>query len=315
MRTSGTPVCLALPSVFGDPYDPGRRYEPDQVEVTILKTAYQRAPVRFRECLGWLIKLRDESGLKGPILETVAPVWDSEIASFLLAQLRNDRFSPRTFRRILAALLQAGDPLAAEIAASLVADAANAPLGEIDKPIAAALEMLETNLSGGWPIVWAAANASAAFAEKLSGEIIMRHDPYWTTQILKGLCEHEVKELVILLERHHARRLARRGRDTWLFSPTFQDSNSLCGVVMVNLVNRGTVAATDAIRKLKDIFPDETLDGFEEAAREHMRQKTWTPPSPSDLLAWALDGACNKEESAQRWQGTQRAEDRQSPRG
>jgi hypothetical protein len=62
-----------------------------------------------------------------------------------------------------------------------------------------------------------------------------------------------------------------------------------------NLIQRGTPAATEAIRKINQAFPNENLDRVERIAEEFARQKTWTPFPPSDLLALVLEGIRKQE--------------------
>jgi len=61
------------------------------------------------------------------------------------------------------------------------------------------------------------------------------------------------------------------------------------GIALVNnLIQRGTPDATEAIRKIREAFPDQHLDRVERVAEEFIREKTWTPLLPAEFLDLVL---------------------------
>jgi hypothetical protein len=265
-------------------------------QVTILKTAYRRAPARFRELLGRFIDSQNQRAGDVLILDRLAPVWDRKIANLLRRKLMDTHLAPQAFRRILTVLIRAGGEDAWRIATDLVGAARNAPPAEMAKPIEAALELLVSNPSAGWQAVWPVAKARYEFAEYVIG--CLARDPYSsvTTRVLEGLSEDALADLQIWLFQHHPRREGdgvpgeesrKAGQFTLIRS---NDKWHWLGIALVNnLIQRGTSAAIKAIRKIKEAFPDENLDRVEKVADELRREKTWTPLPPSDLLALILD--------------------------
>ena len=230
----------------------------DQVQVTILRTAYQRHPARFRELVGLFID--KQSRWAGAVLigDRLKPVWDSEIAKLLRTRLKDDRLSSPAFFRILSILMQAGDAGVGEIAAELLAGSANAPLEKIRKPVELALRLLERNPSEAWAIVWPVANENLAFAKQLIGELAANPYGTRTTHILSGLREDQVADLGGWIDRYWAEREGDQAR---------------------------------AIGYLGGF----SLDRLKEVAEQIVRQKTWTPRSTSNVLSLVLDGVWKEE--------------------
>jgi len=189
-----------MPSVFGDSY---MRQDPDPVQVTILKTAYRRAPARFRKLLGRLIDGQNQRAGDVLILDRVAAVWDHDIADLLRSKLVDPRLAPRAFRSVLAVLIQAGDEEAKRIATDQVNAARDVAPAELAKPIEAALELLVSHPSAGWRAVWPVAKVNYEFAERLVGCLAL--DPYSsaTTRVLEGVSEDALADLQIWLFQHH----------------------------------------------------------------------------------------------------------------
>jgi hypothetical protein len=140
-----------MPCVFGEHYQPETS---DEVQETILKTAYRRAPARFRELLARFIDAQNRTREEVYILDRTTPIWDGQIAELLRRKLRDDSLSPDPFRRILTALMNAGDTGAMLIASEIVSGAIDATPDQIEKPIQAALEFVTQDPSAAWKVVW-----------------------------------------------------------------------------------------------------------------------------------------------------------------
>jgi hypothetical protein len=272
------------------------------VQVTILKTAYQCAPERFRNLLDRFFDSQNQQRQNVTILDRAVPVWDGEIAELLRGKLVGGRLSTRAYGSVLAVLIQAGDPEAKRIATNLVAGASDTPAEMIARPVQAALELLDHDPTSAWQVVWPVAKSNYAIAENLVGSLAF--DPYssTTTRVLKGLHPDALAAFQIWLFRHHPKQEGgtASGVETERVGPfTAIRSNDRwyrLGVALINnLIQRGTPAAAEAIRKIKEAFPNENLDRVKKVAEEFAREKTWIPPSPSDLLALILDGARERE--------------------
>ena len=56
----------------------------------------------------------------------------------------------------------------------------------------------------------------------------------------------------------------------------------LSRVVINNMIERGTAAASAQIQIIRQILPDEQLDLISKSTEERVRRNTWRPLSPSD---------------------------------
>ena len=262
-----------------------------EVEAKILKTAYQRAPSQFRKLFGRLIDAQNKCFEDAFVVNASTPVWDREIADLLRTKLADNKLRSRVFRRILAALLNAGDAAAIQIATDRVTGASSAPANEIDKAIEAALALLNHGASAAWKVVWPVVQKNTEFAQRLLTHYAI--DPYSSdaARLRDGLQESELAELYIWLSQF-ATTLGvseETGRQ-YLGADAFELNSSNRGwywlsvAVMNALISRGTPAAVEAIRRINENTPDERLKHVEQMAQESVRQKTWTPLSPSELI-------------------------------
>jgi hypothetical protein len=288
-----------IPSVFGDSYT---RQVPDDVHTAILKIAYQRAPNRFREVVSRFIDSQNNRSVEVSILDRVAPVWDCEIAKLLHTKLDDRTLKPHTFRSVLDTLMKAGDPPARIFATELVAGVKNARPETIGRVVDAALELLDDDPAGGWQIVWPVAKANHPMAEDVLAELALDPHSFATTRILKGLHENDLAALQTWLLEHQAQReggaeAAEEGRGVWPFAlSTSNDRWSWLRVAVFDtLLQRGTPAASEAIRKLKEAFPNENLDHAVKVSEELTRQNTWKPLPPRELLDLVLTSSPSRK--------------------
>jgi len=277
-----------MPSIFGDPYLPGI---PDETQTQLLKTAYLRMPTRFCEVLSHFVDAGCKTRAEIFILDRITTVWDDEIAALMLSKLRDDRLNSSVFRQILRPLLEIGDATARQIATDTVECAASGAADELEKPIEAALELLNRDASGAWKVVWPVAEKNMEFAERLLSRFTV--DPYSsdTTKLVNGLKESQLAELRVWLSQHkvlgnEADRPSAGSIQTGGFTliPSRNGWYWLSSVVMDALIQRGTPQAVEAICWIGGAVPDELLRRVEHVARDVVREKTWKPLSPAELI-------------------------------
>jgi hypothetical protein len=275
-----------MPSVFGDHY---REEVPDDVHTAVLKTAYRLAPARFRELIDRFIDSQNRVSGEVFMLDRTKPVWDHEIAELLRSRLQDSTMSPKSFGRILDALMKAEDAEALRIAKQVVVAAKHASPQELKKPIQAALELVTRNPSEGWKVIWPVVQTNDDFAKHLFSHYAI--DPFSADAVLflDGLGANELAEWYIWLSEHTA--LAdgdEPRRPSALGGFEMHHSNNgwywLSTTILNRIILSGLPGSVEAVRRLDRIVPDHKLKPVVSITQEVAREKAWMPPSPSELI-------------------------------
>lgn len=282
-----------VPSAFGRHYAPEK---PDALHTTVLQTAHRKLPERFRAVLAEFVDAQSDGSREPVILDRVPPVWDCGIADVLRSRLTAERLHPLAFRRILASLLEHADAEAITIARSRFSSATEAPQTELDKPVFASLELLASNPPGEWPAIWDMIQRNGEFAQRFFATLAVEPFGHTVSRIIRGLPEESLADMQIWL----LQKAAQDGDDQTDFEPggtgprVGSPDSALVGWAALrnqianSLLFRATPASTEAIGRIRKIFPNELWGRLVRDSAELVRDATWIPLSPSEFLDIAL---------------------------
>jgi hypothetical protein len=230
------------------------------------------------------------------ILDRVVPIWDPAIADLLRSKLSAGGIQPQAFRKILASLLKFDDAEAVRIARDRLSSAVGAVNKDQEKAVFASLELLASNPRGEWPAAWDAIQRNQEFAQRFFATMAVEPYGETTVRIAQGLPETFLADMQIWLLQKASRDgdeqsefiVQRTG--PWTGSPVAPQVgwSALRNVVTNNLLFRATPASTEALRKVREVFPNEMWGRLERDSEELVRDASWTPLSPAEFLDLAL---------------------------
>src|SRR5665213_1459318 len=235
----------------------------------------------FLEVFDRFIDGENEQSGNGFILDRILPIC-SEPIELLRAKLGDPKLKRRMFEKILGLAIQAGDNDALQIAIDLVEDAACDLEVELDRPLAAASQLLRRNARSGWKIVWPAIEFNTHFAEGLFEELARESYAGNGLSIIQNLREDQLADAYIWIRKDGV--TAHNTFGVGVITPAVALS-WFAYAVMDNLSNRGTIEAFQQIRRVQEALPGEQLELVSKAAQDLIRRNTWVPLSPSELLA------------------------------
>ena len=278
-----------MPCVFGDPYSPS---VVDARHEIVLKAAYRFAPHRFLEVLGAFIDGQNERWGTVYVLDRLAPVWDGVTARWLRNWLSKDGMKRRALEEILDVLIEAGDDLSVQIATDWVRSTSADEDFDVDRPLAAAFQLLSRDTVAAWQIVWGAVETNDHFATGLFAELA--RDPYskTTLDLVRRLREDQLADMYIWVAKHS---VAASKEITFGMITPEKALAWLGSVVIDNLAQRGTAEASRHVRRIKESLPGEPLAFLTRSTEELVRRNTWRPTSPSDLLSLRSEGVGEQE--------------------
>ena len=243
----------------------------------MLTRAYGRARATFLACVEDVIDGENARHKNVFVLDKLGEVWGDDVAALLRAKLVEPALEAASFRSILTKLLSVGDAIAEEQARTM----ATGPLPDAGndrrKVVFATAELLAHDPSQ-WKTVWRILQANQAFGVDVLSLVAYERE---YTSFATRLNETDIADICIWLT---ALGLDKRGQDG-LVTPEIALArwwNTLINYLM----NKGTVGACQAIRRLIEALP-QYADGLTHAlhvAEDRMRRSTWTPADPQQVL-------------------------------
>ncbi len=206
---------------------------------------------------------------------------DDRLARALLARATESDTKPGTFRELLWAALSHGLPEAAAYARSLLRLPVPTGQDERDRVVIAATLLLGHAPDEVWEQVRNMIEADEDFGHALVAALASsRYGP-----VVHGLAEDQLAALYVWISSRytHAEDPDDEAEAVWVGSrgevARFQDA------LLNRLKDRGTFKAGQAVQWIMDQLPHlHWLKYVLHGARESARSKTWTPPSPAQVL-------------------------------
>jgi hypothetical protein len=237
---------------------------PDGAEdhVSLLREAYQRAPEEFL----WALAIRTTSEApRGdvPTARGLGKCWDDAIGALLLAKAYDPTLTGKGLAVLLGLLLGRAVAGTRGLCEGLLARSVHDPRGR-----SGALALLIADAEHSWALL------TRAFAA----------DPSLSPAVLHELTRDEMTAIAARCSESRIEDLYK-----WLAAARAGDPEhigDLQSALRKQLAGRGTIAACDAIRRLRRAFPgDDTLAIARAIAREALSAKGWTPWRVAAVLA------------------------------
>lgn len=199
----------------------------------------------------------------------------------LLHELRDERNTPAQYGALLSFLARAGSSDAMAHGLTKLAVSPATP-EERDLALTVAATLLEDGDLSGWPSVWAAVVADQDFGRDLFLRVAHHHR--FGAGLFAGLREDELADLYVWLEQTFPHRDGPADEGAHWVSPT-ESAGHLRDSVLGVLVQRGTPAAVTALRSVMARLPDLHWLAYRLIeADQLMRQRTWRPLTPAEVL-------------------------------
>lgn len=251
----------------------------------LLHRAYARVPDELTNRVMQLIDRENQQDGYLFAIDEVECCWDDRIAQALFAKVSDRRLKPRIVRDLLGLLIRRDVPGAVDLAKSFFCLPPPAPGSDLER-MAAALEALILNsVDAAWEIVWPvieqnsqvgrAVIASVSYADPSRGGFIRK------------LSEQRLGQLYIWMVRNYP--VMDRTGVAGAMGPE-DTAMMLRDGILEHLKQRGTFAASDAIRNAMQSLPDHTwLRHHLSEAEALARAASWQPISVRHLLDLAFD--------------------------
>ncbi|MGK9232209.1 hypothetical protein KXS07_10455 [Inquilinus limosus] len=214
------------------------------------------------------------------------PVQENQhLTAGLLRELADDQTTPQQIAAILEFLLQRKVTAAREQALSLFEPWPCAPERRAHA-LSAAAALLEYDMAAAWPRLWSVITADTEFGRELFLRVAHRHRVEAAHYV--GLTEQQLADLYIWLARNFPHADDPDHSDGAHFVAPRDSVVHLRDAIIGILVRRGTPEAVMAMRSIVAGLPHlQWLPYHLIEADQLMRQRTWTPLTPVEVLRLA----------------------------
>jgi hypothetical protein len=215
--------------------------------------------------------------------------WDDRFATAMMDLLNDPSLQPHT----AAGLVRDGLRFAPTTARWMAESTLREPIsnGHVrSRVLAIARELALGTEDGAWQIVWPLLSGDAAFGRELLGAIIEGF-PVLPNQLHLRLTEGQLANLFAWIETNYPLPEP-RPRYGFYEVNTGHCVEQFQRNIVGALIDRGTSSALAALERLRDEFPRHDRSDLAwcvARAAERLRERTWTRPTASEVLALAED--------------------------
>lgn len=201
--------------------------------------------------------------------------WSKEVERALIEALDLHRESPGAIQRILQPLLMRRVGDAIQFVDELLNHSIVRDQRQRATAISAAITCAFYGRKEGWAVVWPALRRDESLATETISQIAQEFSDH---SFPRQIDEAALKELYIWLSKRHPR--STDPIHDGIFTPSLDDNvRSLRGVVLTELIGRGTAKAVDYVREIvQTLAPGETRPEWILHAEATMRKARWQPP-------------------------------------
>ena len=267
-------VVLGYPRHFGE----------KTVASEVIKSAYKNAPHEILSALSVLVDHELKQTHSITILEVLKPCWDNAIASVVRQKLTQPRLETSSFGALLYVLLSQSDQEARVYGESFLTVASIANPDTRDRAAAAAKTLIMLADDAGWTKVWPLFEHDTGFGSDVIESVSFPPDP--RVNFLAKLRDLDLANLYVWLVRQYPYNNGDRGPAGFV-SPMHTVRMLRDGALTV-LKQRGTQESVGALVYIVTELPQYSWLKFHLIeARNIARTRTWTPPTPADIVRLA----------------------------
>jgi predicted NACHT family NTPase len=258
-----------------------RRAEEEKILKSLVRKAYDHVPDETLETLMIMIDRDDREHGHVFILRKMDRCWDNRSAKVVFEKMKNGNLKTESFGELAEKLVEHRFFESYEYIRSFLHD--YTPEGKRTELAFFAAEALLEDTKENWSIAWPILQEDEEFGRKVLESLSYggRRDE----TLITSLTEQQLAELFIWLSHKYPREK----------DPKFEGGHAVGSresighwrdSILRHLSQRGTLEACDAIEWITKKFPHyKWLKWTLQEARAIMRQKTWIPPRPEDVLA------------------------------
>lgn len=252
-----------------------------EAQQTLAWLAYTYAPDELIQALLTIVRQEDRDHGNVFVLARVERIIDERLIIRLRELVADSLLKPESLGEVLRVLLL-HQPVAIQ---GLLAQLLPLPTDEsgLRRAVVVARTVIEHAPDEAWTTIWPLFESHPTFGRLLTEEIAHSHD-FLQVTVSSRLTEEQVADLFAWLVQQYPPSEDPSFDDVHWVGPRESIAQFRDGLLM-NLVSRGTMAACQAIARIREQFPElHYLKRLEAQAHAIRRARCWQPPSPTQLL-------------------------------
>jgi predicted NACHT family NTPase len=257
-----------------------------KIQQSLIKMAYDRAPVEVIETLNCLIDKENREYNNIFIINLIEQCWDDRIASVLLQKAMDGETKPENMGCLLGNLLEHSFDEARIFAESLLSFPL--PFEEVErkKAVIAAKELFHHTSASHWPFLWSIFQQDHQFGKEvfLQAAYRQRIDSIGTHD---SITDMQLADLYVWITNLFPHEEDPKPKGAHWVGPNENVRHFRDGILR-QLQHRGTQEACSAIKRILCELPElYWLKWVLLDAKAQARRQSWQPPSPQEILKLA----------------------------
>jgi hypothetical protein len=256
-----------------------------QLQARLLEKAHQLVPGETAKKILELIDAENEQDGFLVIAKEMEICWDQGLGAALTEKANSPTLKPKILSAILDFLLQREHPGSRELVESLIENRVSGSEEQKSQAVAAAGALITYTQDAAWATIWPLLKRQKSLGRQIIESL--SHGHAGGTNFVSKLDEYELAEFYVWMVRNYPYAKSKGGGH---FMGPADSAAMLRDGILGHLKSRGTFAACDALRGVMKKLPQLSWLRLQLEETESLaRASTWSPVSPRDFLALALD--------------------------
>ena len=261
---------------------PHSNSEEQQTHNALVARACVQAPNQLLDALRIIIRWENDEHGHIFITDNLTNCLDERLCEGILEEIRTGELNPEVSGELLQLLIRHGDSSSESYAKLLVGRHPYADTKSRSLAVFAAKALLEHARDAGWTVVWPAVQADTDFGRKTFEAVA--HFGSFDSSVASRLNEDHIADLYLWLCREYPPSEDPHFEEAHAVGPR-ENMGTWRSSLLYHLRDRGTLEACVAIERIvSEQTGNECQQWILFQARATARRKTWSPPSPSNIL-------------------------------